>query len=366
MAPHDDVEIQLALQHAKKKKMHRLLKNQIQRRKSRLKYHSSAYSCSPTVMAQSLTKHISSVNLTPSCGQPVLQDNLSQTSPTNNNTEDEKTSKSSNSPRSVDTYFNLDNIVYSETVYDLNLHPYTMTSCLSFSKQLIQLMRKSNISKSNANRFVKLIQSALPQPNILPKSYSAMLDSLSVENLFVKRVVCIKCKADLRAKSASCLPCSRDNERHLAFIFDSVQETVFTRVYNRLKSVIDTYQTIFTKNEADNKTNDLVFNNNYQFLRGCTNRPLMSLLLHLDGIDLDRSGTLHLWILSCSILELPPSIRTERQNNVVLSLWVSKEYPDINLWLDRCFGQLVNLKAKGIVKLRNQSKVCFLPGVLLM
>ena len=60
--------------------------------------------------------------------------------------------------------------------------------------------------------------------------------------------------------------------------------------------------------------------------------------------------------MSCSIVELPPDVQNRRQNNIILSLWIAKEQPDINLWLDRCFSQLAHLKiaAKSTIKKRDK------------
>jgi hypothetical protein len=154
----------------------------------------------------------------------------------------------------------------------------------------------------------------------------------------MKRMVCISCKTDLSITQKICSKCPDNNPKRLAFIFDSIQEIMFARVYDRLCFIINSYRDSFTKQETDYETNDIVYNRNYKIFRDSIHYPFISIILHLDGINL---------ILSCSIVELPPTVRTRRQNNIILSLWIGKEQPDIYLWLDRCFSQLTNLKAKG-------------------
>lgn len=170
---------------------------------------------------------------------------------------------------------------------------------------------------------------------------------LLVENLFVKRIVCISCKRDLIESSKICSQCPNDYPKRLAIVFDSIQETLFTQVYDHLHFIINSYRERFTKQEIDNETNDIVYNKNYKIFRDSIHYAFISLIIHLDGINLDKSKIYHLWILSCSIVELPPVVRGHRQNNIILSLWIAKEQPDINLWLDRCFSQLTNLKITG-------------------
>ncbi|CAF4403905.1 unnamed protein product, partial [Rotaria magnacalcarata] len=122
---------------------------------------------------------------------------------------------------------------------------------------------------------------------------------------------------------------------------------MFTRTYDRLSSVIDEYRECFTKQQMKNETNDIVYNKNYKLLYNSTNDRFITILLHVDGIGLSNNNKESLWLLSCSIIELPPAIRIRRQNNLVLSMWISNEQPNIYLWLTQCIQQLSNLKEKG-------------------
>ena len=165
-----------------------------------------------------------------------------------------------------------------------------------------------------------------------------------VEDLFIKRVVCINCKLDLVTTPNKCTNCT--NER-LGIIFDSLQETIFTRTYDRLSKTIVSYREAFTRKQFDGEINDIVYNINYKTLRESSPDPFISILLHLNGIGLSESTNQCLWILSSSIVELPPAIRTRRQNNLILSMWIANEQPNIELWLKQCFCQLMELKRKG-------------------
>jgi hypothetical protein len=190
-----------------------------------------------------------------------------------------------------------------------------------------------------------------PIPPPPPKKKSCTIKALVifflVENIFIKRIVCICCESDLSITTKTCSKCANNNCKRLALIFDSTQEIIFTRTYDRLSSIINSYRETFTKQKNDTETNDIVFNRNYKILRDSINYPFISIILHLDGISLGKSKKISLWIISCSIVELPPAVRNCRQNNIILSLWIGKEQPNVNLWLDRCFCQLADIKRKG-------------------
>lgn len=177
-----------------------------------------------------------------------------------------------------------------------------------------------------------------------------------VDDLFVKRILCIKCESDLSLTSKKCTKCSNTNSERIAEVFDTLQETVFTRTYDRLSSAIDAYRKCFTEQQINNDTNDIVYNQNYKTLCNGTTDTFITILLHIDGIRLSKSSKESLWLLSCSIIELPPNIRIRRENNIVLSMWISKEQPNIYLWLSRCFQQLLDLKQKSLVGTKTISR----------
>jgi hypothetical protein len=146
---------------------------------------------------------------------------------------------------------------------------------------------------------------------------------LLVDNLFIKRTVCITCRDDISSGSKTCSKCPNDKPQRLALVFDAMQELMFTRTYDRLFTIINSYREMFTQRSLDTETNDI------------------------DGISLSKSNKQPMWILSCSIVELPPVVRNHRQNNLILSIWIGKQQPDIELWLRQTFNQLTYLKSRG-------------------
>ena len=135
--------------------------------------------------------------------------------------------------------------------------------------------------------------------------------------------------------------------KRLANIYDADLSLLFVRTLDCLSTEIDTYRAAFLTAPRDELTNDIPYNNNYQLLLNATNQPFISLVLHLDGIGLSRSSKQSLWLLSCSLVELPPHLRIRRFNMPVLSVWIAKEAPNMNLWLEEIFRRLQIVKEKG-------------------
>ena len=165
--------------------------------------------------------------------------------------------------------------------------------------------------------------------------------------MFTKRQICLKCQCHLPLNERYCNKCGPGEAKRLANIYDANLSLLFNRTLDCLSNEINSYRRTFLTASRDELTNDIPYNKNYQLLLNTTNQPFISLILHLDGIGLSRSNNQPLWLLSCSLVELPPHLRIRRFNMPVLSVWIAKEEPNMNLWLQEIVGRLQILKKEG-------------------
>ncbi|CAM4924481.1 unnamed protein product [Rotaria socialis] len=172
------------------------------------------------------------------------------------------------------------------------LHFYTTTTkTWTFCRQIVEIFKDANISNIHCLRILKLISSVLSQPHNSPTTSKALYDSI---------------KYNLKQCNLNYL--SRQNNNN---------DIIFNQVYKELQS-----------------------------RRGSSSS--ISLLLHLDGISLCKSSKLNLWLLSCSLIELPVHLRYRRFNVIVLSVWIGHCEPLVDLWLEESFQQLNDVKKKSI------------------
>ena len=75
---------------------------------------------------------------------------------------------------------------------------------LGFCIELLKLLRDANVCKSHSKRFISLIQSVLPIPNNFPSTFESLLSLLNIEDLFMKRSVCLICKNDINFNEKKC------------------------------------------------------------------------------------------------------------------------------------------------------------------
>jgi phage FluMu protein Com len=228
------------------------------------------------------------------------------------------------------------------------LHDHTSVPRKSYCLDLLNLLRDANVCKSHSTRFIRLIQSALPIPNRFPSTVQDILALLKVEDLFVKRSVCLVCRMDLHYDEKKCPRCQVSNEKTIATIYDVNVAKMLRGIVKRLSSVIEDYKKKIADGTDEHGKRDIPFARLYRDLlvkHGTEN--IISLILHLDGISLTSSTRLKMWLFSGALVELPPKHRYQRYNMVLLSVWVAYAEPEPHLWLRSSISELRHLKEQG-------------------
>ncbi|CAF4362153.1 unnamed protein product [Rotaria magnacalcarata] len=228
------------------------------------------------------------------------------------------------------------------------LHKYTNISLQDASIEFLQLIRRSQISKINANQILLFIKRLLPCPNTAPSNMTNLLNYLNIFNYFTTRKICILCRKDLKHYQAKCNDCLMAECKHVAHILDTDILSLLTCVVSRLADQIQKYKDSFSNNTYQ-QPYDIPFAKQYQqLLIKYPEQNLLSLILHVDGASLVKSTKLKLWLFTASIVELPPNIRMKRQNMILISMYIGYTEPDVKLWLASSLTTINNLKKKGI------------------
>ncbi|CAF1544378.1 unnamed protein product [Rotaria magnacalcarata] len=264
-------------------------------------------------------------------------------------------------------YFDMDNVEATEGVnveseedtddengnkltqhHKILLHEYTNISLQDASIEFLQLIRRSQISKINANQILLFIKRLLPCPNTAPSNMTNLLNYLNIFNYFTTRKICILCRKDLKHYQAKCNDCLMAECKHVAHILDTDILSLLTCVVSRLADQIQKYKDSFSNNTYQ-QPYDIPFAKQYQqLLIKYPEQNLLSLILHVDGASLVKSTKLKLWLFTASIVELPPNIRMKRQNMILISMYIGYTEPDVKLWLASSLTTINNFKKKGV------------------
>ena len=174
-----------------------------------------------------------------------------------------------------------------------------------------------------------------------------LISQLDIVDYFRKRTVCIQCGQCLIANQSVCHQCPDSQSKHIATILDANVSALLTTIVTRLSSEIQNYKKIIAGN-AQQAPYDVPFGRQYQkLLVERADENLLSLIIHIDGISLVKSTKLKLWLCSASIIEVPPRLRTQRQNIALLSMYIGSTEPDVKMWLRSCLNDIQQLKEKG-------------------
>ena len=171
-------EITISLQYAKDKRTTRLHKSNVSRRAARLKCNSILHSSDITHTDSSIVTNLNSMTIDTSDNDDMDQYDAQPCSLSTNDL-NKLVKDNVDEVSIVSENFDFTNLMHHEEKEKLTLHRYTTMDLLSFSQNLIQFIRNTNISKANAEQLITLIQSGLPHPNTLPNNYAEILTLLS-------------------------------------------------------------------------------------------------------------------------------------------------------------------------------------------
>lgn len=142
--------------------------------------------------------------------------------------------------------------------------------------------------------------------------------------------------------------CTLNEKRFHADIYEIDIKLAFSQIIDRLyRDIIQYKQEIAS--QAMKEYNDIPFNSLYQNMisRLTIDTNFISLILHIDGVSLSKSTKLMLWLLSGVFIELPPHLRYQRSNMILLSIWIGYQEPIPKAWLSSCVDRLSRLKTEG-------------------
>ncbi|CAF4500060.1 unnamed protein product [Didymodactylos carnosus] len=237
---------------------------------------------------------------------------------------------------------------YSSASLVLPLHDYTNNLTFDYCENFMFLARQANLSKKHTNDLLYFISTGLPVPNNMPSTEKQLLSIPDVQELFTKRCVCLLCYRDFDYEQNICPQCGSLNKNSIAYIYDSNVELIIKTIMTRLDLNVNEYKNKININEDADKTKDIPFGDLYQKLLKENNyQNMISMLLHVDGISITRSTKLKMWMFSGSIVELPPKLRSQRSNMVLISIWVGYVEPRSNLWLNMSIKNLEVIKVRG-------------------
>jgi hypothetical protein len=152
------------------------------------------------------------------------------------------------------------------TTPETRLHHFTNIPTNEYCQTLLRTLQDAKICKSQCNAMIKLLKSALPEPNNMPSSLKQLLSAMNVENLFVKKRVCITCEHEVPTEQNFCNQCRTVDPTKFASIYDIDLDRALSLLLRRLSTHIDEYKVKLDSTDPTEATSDIPFGMAYKEL----------------------------------------------------------------------------------------------------
>lgn len=243
------------------------------------------------------------------------------------------------------------------------LYENSSVSVKAAATNILSIAIEFNFPKLAVERLLKLIKSFLPMPNILPTTYPSLMKITNVKSTSASKYYCNSCFHLCSIRSGRKY-CTNDNCRlkNNPLRNCEISEVVTLDIKEQIRSILSRNIFLFNNDEifpsfdiksrsfyktSTNSTNQFNQSTNLKSHR-------ITLNIHTDGAPVVRTTKSSLWPCLASIVELPPQIREKQTNILVLCLWLSSVKPEVNLFMNDCIRELIDLSSPFTLIIDNQ------------
>ncbi|CAF3640968.1 unnamed protein product [Rotaria socialis] len=227
---------------------------------------------------------------------------------------------------------------FIEEELDQPLYDGAPVSIKCYHKQIVDFGNLVQLTDSNMNKLLKLIRNALPFKNKLLKSYKKVVSLFQKKSSFNEVLRCTSCLEIINNNYCSII-CERNYSQRL--VGDVIEHfstdrsnTQLIDVIRRNKQLILTYPQLVDKLLQCDVMTQLICKEKRKELQAASNDTYpITLMLHIDSTPIVHWSRKHTWFVTASIVEIPPPLRENHLNLLLLSIWNAPIKPDVDLLL---------------------------------
>jgi len=175
------------------------------------------------------------------------------------------------------------------------------------------------LSEANMNKLLKLIGNALPIENKLVKSYKKLANMFKITSTFIQTLKCKYCLSIIDETNSCSVICEQN--KHQRKIVDVIEHVFINRSYEQLIEIIRRNKHLIL--EYPQVANNLlpcdvitgsIYQQKIKNLKALNNVYPITLMIHIDGFPLVHWTKKHTWLVTASIVEIPPPLRENKLN----------------------------------------------------
>ncbi|CAF1968643.1 unnamed protein product, partial [Rotaria magnacalcarata] len=214
---------------------------------------------------------------------------------------------------------------FIEEELDQPLYDGAPVSIKCYHKQIVDFGNLVQLTDSNMNKLLKLIRNALPFKNKLLKSYKKVVSLFQKKSSFNEVLRCTSCLEIINNNYCSII-CERNYSQRL--VGDVIEHfstdrsnTQLIDVIRRNKQLILTYPQLVDKLLQCDVMTQLIYKEKRKELQAASNATYpITLMLHIDSTPIVHWSRKHTWFVTASIVEIPPPLRENHLNLLLLSI----------------------------------------------
>ncbi|CAF2109542.1 unnamed protein product [Rotaria magnacalcarata] len=286
---------------------------------------------------------------------------------------DENNSKEDDVEEDINNSINNDNIQTNDDIYSLLFEESSYQSDFNmnlssdyenihqhqFLTQLMDFIHTAKLNKRTTASLLSLLRTAKPFTKDIPKSINSLWAQLDVKFAFKTFYFCSFCFKQLDQFRDICTVCNSKEKANSEFCLFSLTEEL-ERVVKSTIDIINWYKVPENQFVAD-----VIRGEWYQ--RSNTIEPCLSLMISTDGKPMIKSKRTKtsIWPVMSFLVEIPPPIREDLNNMLLLGLWHGPVTPPSSLLLDKIVDNIKLLITTGINIYINNKMMHFMVNVQL-
>lgn len=215
---------------------------------------------------------------------------------------------------------------------DEPLYNGALVTCESYHRQILEFGNLVKLNDSNMNNLLKLIGNALPIGNRLIKSYKKLISIFQGQSSFNEMLRCTKCLEIVHDNNRCSLTCERNQcQRRVGDVIEHISvnqsNKQLIQIIRRNKHLILNYPKLVDKLLPCDVLTRLAYDKKIKQIQTISNDIFpITLMLHIDGTPIVNWTKKHTWFVTASIVEIPPPLRENHLNLLLLSLWYVKSF----------------------------------------
>ncbi|CAF1331125.1 unnamed protein product [Adineta steineri] len=211
-----------------------------------------------------------------------------------------------------------------------------------FLSQLTNFIHFARLNKTATTSLLSLLKTTKSFSANIPKTTNALWEQVGVKFTFKTFYYCSSCFEELNSYQDLYIRCNSKEKANSEFCLFSLAEEL-ERVVKSATDIIEWYST--PKNQL---AGDVIKGTWYQ--QHSTNVPCLSLMLSTDGKPIIKSKTTQtsIWPVISYLVEIPPPLREDINNTLLLGLWHGPIAPSSSVLLNKIVRNIQLLMTTGI------------------